>query len=226
MKKVIRFILFIFFFIPLKILFPAKVIGRGNIPKGQKYMTVSNHLHFLDSVLLWFYLPGFKHFLAKKELGEKRFARGFLSMLGAIFIDREKPDLRAIKVSVAALKKSPLAVFPEGTRNKADESLQAVKGGAAMIAAKADVPIMPVIIHHRTKLFRKNYMYFAPAFNLPYGSKDRFGSDALRACTDLLTEEMSYSKELLNIAVANHKPEKKRLKAQLKEAKRNFKREK
>ena len=198
-------------------------MGKNNIPKGQNYLTMSNHLHWFDILLLWVYLPRFKFFLAKKELGAKRFNRGLLKLMGAVFIDRHKPDIKGIKNAVAALKKAPMTLFPEGTRNKDDNSLQAVKGGAAMIAAKADVPLVSLIIDHKQRLFRRNYFYISPHFNLPYSSKDRFDSSALKECTEIITQEMIYAREFMDMARNFNKKEFKQLKRQEKAARKSGK---
>ena len=42
-------------------------------------------------------------------------------------------------------------VFPEGTRNKTDEIFLPFKSGAAMIAHRAGVPIIPVALHPKNK---------------------------------------------------------------------------
>ena len=48
-----------------------------------------------------------------------------------------------------------LAIFPEGTRNKVNNELQPLKPGAGMLAFKAKVPIVPVIIDKKAHVFRK-----------------------------------------------------------------------
>ena len=220
--RIFRKVIFILAFIPFRLFWPVKLIGKNNLPqKGQYFLAMSNHLHWFDILLLWVYLPGFKFFLAKKELSEKRFNRRLLNLFGATYIDRNKPDIKGIKSAVAKLKTAPLTVFPEGTRNKDDTSLQQVKGGAAMIAVKADVPLVPLIISHKQKIFRKNYFYIAPYVDLPYTSKDRFDSDALKQCTDIITIEMTYAREFMDAALRFDKKAYKRLKKEERQARRS-----
>ncbi|MCL2822304.1 MAG: 1-acyl-sn-glycerol-3-phosphate acyltransferase [Firmicutes bacterium] len=195
MKKILRAFLVFLVFVPTKIIFPVKVYGKNNLPKKQTYVAISNHMHWLDIFYIWFYLPKFSCFLAKKEFKKKPLTSLILRILGAIFIDRQKPDLKAVKQSVKALKKSSLVIFPEGTRNKNDENLQSIKGGAAMIAAKADTQIVPIVIGHRPKAFKKNFIYISAPVFLPVTSADRFNSDALKICTDILSVEMTYAKD-------------------------------
>jgi len=208
--RVFRIIIKILAFIPFGlIMYPVRIIGKGNLPKGN-YLVLSNHLHWLDILVLWYHLPRFKYFLAKKELAKKRFNRFVLWLFAAKFIDRHKPDLKGIREAVAALKDAPMIVFPEGTRNRDDTSLQAVKGGSAMIAVKADVPIVPVIINKRSKMFRRSYIYIAPPATLPYTSKDRFDSAAMAECTQIITDEMTYAREFMDIAAPSSQKRKER----------------
>ena len=52
---------------PMKLLFPAKVIGYENLPVPQKVITVSNHLSMIDIILVGVNVYGYRHFVAKKE---------------------------------------------------------------------------------------------------------------------------------------------------------------
>lgn len=188
----------IIFFIPLRIIFPCSVVGKSRIPKKKTYITVTNHLSTKDVIMLGLYLPGFRYFLAKKELAKNKSARFWLKMFGAVYIDRQGLDLKAIKTCISCLKNAPLAIFPEGTRNQTDENLQAVKGGASMIAVKAGVDIYPVMLHHRVRAFRRNYVLIGENVALPYTKEDRFNAEAMGICTGMLVESMNQNKELLN----------------------------
>lgn len=192
----------ILFYIPLRIIFPVKVIGKKNLPKGITYITISNHLNAVDVILLGLYLPGFRYFLGKKELGKNKIVRFFLKMLGIIFIDRQGIGLSGIKASINCLKKAPLAIFPEGTRNRINEEVQEIKGGAAMIAVKAGVDMYPVMIHHKTKAFRRNYLFVCPKIELPYTKNDKFNAEALQKCTEIISERMNYYKNFLDKLVS------------------------
>jgi len=192
----------IIFFIPLRIIFPFRLIGKARLPKKRTYVTVTNHLAARDVIILGLYLPGFRYFLAKKELAKRRFIRFWLRMFGAVYIDRQGLDLRGIKECINCLKNAPLAIFPEGTRNNVSEEIQEVKGGAAMIAVKAGVDVVPVIIHHRLKAFRRNFIYVGEKVELPYAKNDRFNTEAMSVCTALMTESMGESKATLCRLVA------------------------
>ena len=97
--------------------------------------------------------------MAKKELFTPKIKGFFIGHLGGYKVDRGGADLGAIKTSLKLLKnKKNLAIFPEGTRNKARDidGLLEIHNGAVMIAQKAGVPIVPVVIEKRPKIFRRN----------------------------------------------------------------------
>lgn len=209
-------------FLPFRILFPVKVIGKENLPKG-RFVSVSNHLTGYDVILVWANVPRFKRFLAKNEFQKNPFSRFLFWVLGAIFIDRQKIDMKAMKKSIAVAKKQCLTIFPEGTRNRENDQLQQIKGGAAMIAVKADSVIVPIMIHHRTRVFKKNYIFIAPSIKLPYGSGDRFNNEAMQTCSQIIAAEMADAKDFLDNALKSHdKQELKRLNNEFKSRKKEY----
>ena len=52
-----------------------------------------------------------------------------------------------------------ITIFPEGTRNKSGENLQELKSGAALFALKGRASVVPIILLHKQRVFRRNYMY-------------------------------------------------------------------
>lgn len=149
-------------YIPFKLIFPIKVLGKKNL-KNQKegQLLACNHYSNLDVWVLqvfFFKRVWLRKFLAKKELGNNCFSRTLVGGLGAIFIDRNGLDLKAMKEVLAELKKGKnIIIFPEGTRNKTQsENLQDIKSGVVFFADRAKCNIVPMIIKHRIKPFRKN----------------------------------------------------------------------
>jgi 1-acyl-sn-glycerol-3-phosphate acyltransferase len=88
--------------------------------------------------------------MAKEELfkGNPVFAV-IIRALGAFPVVRGARDGTAIERSVEQLAKGRiLVIFPEGTRSK-DGTIAKAKSGVALIAAKANVPVLPVCIMYR-----------------------------------------------------------------------------
>lgn len=218
---------------PMKLLFQAKVIGYENMPVPQKVITVSNHLSMIDIILVGVNVYGYRHFVAKKELEKVGFMRWLMKNADAITIDRGKADLSAIKKILTVLRKGEgLSIFPEGTRNKDDETLQEVKTGSAMFALKGNAPIVPVMIHHKQKLFCRNYVYIAPMFTLDEFAQGKVDNATIEKAAEKIEQEMKKAQDYLNDYVANKrwkeekrkiKQDKKAYKLRLKELKQTIK---
>ena len=75
----------------------------------------------------------------------------------AIPVSRDGQDAKAIMMALRYLKKGEkISMFPEGTRNKTkDIELLPLKGGAALFAIKAKVPVYPVMCLRKTRPFHR-----------------------------------------------------------------------
>lgn len=95
------------------------------------------------------------HFLAKYELFQYPILRWALPRIHAIPLRRGKPDRSALRVAIERARSGAiLGIFPEGTRSD-DGQLQALRGGAALIAMHAGVPIVPVAVSGSWELWPK-----------------------------------------------------------------------
>lgn len=140
------------------LLYRIKVTGRENIPKGAA-MLCANHTSMLDPVLIAVGItPKHKlNFMSKKEIFENKLLGAFFRAVGAFPVDRDAADLATIRTSISILKNGgKLLIFPEGTRMKgARMEASEVKTGVAMIAMRADVPIVPIYLSSEQKMFHK-----------------------------------------------------------------------
>ncbi len=92
--------------------FPSKFYGINNLPK-EKALIVCNHFSALDPCFMYKYYKNGIYFLTKKEACEKKVASKFLSAFGAIPIDRENNDVRAMMTAIKVLKENnKLVIFP------------------------------------------------------------------------------------------------------------------
>jgi len=188
---------------PFKLLYPTTVVGRHNFVKG-KSITVSNHLKWTDVFLIYLYLPGFRHMLGKKELGKNKFVNFLCKKLEVILVDRGSTDLSSIRTIVNYLKNGEvISLFPEGTRNKMDDDIKAVKSGAVMFALKADAVLSPIMIYSHSKLFKRNYMYIGKPFDFSEYKGIRTTPEILNEGADKLSNIMKQNKNFLDNAVNN-----------------------
>lgn len=121
------------------------IIGIENIPKTGGYIIASNHLGRLDVLLVYKIMQRKDIIMAVAEKYQKYwFFRLAAKALDAIFIDRFNVDFRTMRKIIKRLQTGEILVIaPEGTRSKA-ESLQEGKPGAAYLAEKAKLPVIPV----------------------------------------------------------------------------------
>ena len=204
-----------FLYVPVKLVFPVKVIGRENIPLPSKVITVSNHLSGVDIALVAINVKGFRHIIAKKELTKSKVFAKLMDWAGAIPVDRGTADLSAVRKVMDALKNGEgITIFPEGTRNKTGENLQELKSGAALFALKGKASVVPIIL-------RRNYMYVGKPFSVETFAEGRIDSIAVENASRKIGEEMQRAKDYLEDYVSNNRA--RELKLEKKAAKKRFK---
>lgn len=145
----------------IKFLFQIKTSGKENEPPHGPYIICSNHISFADVILIGAVIKQPVRFLAKAELFKIPVLGAFFKAMGAFPIKRGTADVGAIKNSIKLLSENEIvAVFIQGTRCPGKElSETETKSGAAMIAYRAGVPVLPIYIdakNNKLKLFRRN----------------------------------------------------------------------
>lgn len=182
--------------LPIRMLFPTKIIGKKNIPKGACIIS-SNHTSNMDAVMLAVKTWEKKYYLAKKELFKNKLFGFILKKCGAVKIDRQANDVTAIKNCLKILKNNKkLVIFPEGTRvHNENMELGEIKHGVAMFAIKAKVPIVPMFITKTPKIFRRNRIYIGEPFTLEefYGKK--LTEEELKSAGEIVTAKMQEIRE-------------------------------
>lgn len=156
-----------------RIMYRIKVDGLENYPVDQAKILCPNHINLHDPVVIGAFLPDYIFFMAKKQTFKYKIFNWFLYYCGGFPVDRDGADVGAIKTSLKILKSgSGLLIFAEGTRNKTNEPLEA-KPGVAMLAAKAQVPIVPVSVDSTYKLFSTIHITIHPPVYLEhlYGTR-------------------------------------------------------
>ena len=141
-------------------LWRIRVEGAENERPGVSYLICANHQSMLDPVLLGAAIRHNPKYMAKAELLKVPLVGSLVKALGAYPIDRGGSDVSAIKKTIALLKEGESVImFPQGTRYKGvDPKTTKIKFGCAMIARRAEVPVLPLYIEvkdHRVRLFRR-----------------------------------------------------------------------
>jgi 1-acyl-sn-glycerol-3-phosphate acyltransferase len=124
-----------------------KVIGAENLPLTGPLIIASNHLNDTDPGILATRIDRVLVFMTKVELFKVPVLAQFLRAYGAFPVRRGEADLAALRLSSAALAEGKaLVIFPEGTREGPPELLAKAHPGAALLALRHDVPVIPVAI--------------------------------------------------------------------------------
>lgn len=143
----VRYQLFRRFMIILgRLLFGFTVHGAEKVPAKGALIVAANHRRYVDPVLICMALPRRIQWMGKKELFVFPFDR-FFYFIGTFPVDRQKGGRAAIKAALGLLKAGwVLGIFPEGTRRKDYDPDHAPKSGVGMLAARANTPILPVLV--------------------------------------------------------------------------------
>mgnify|MGYP006125942167 FL=1 len=140
-----------------------KVSGVDKVDTSQSYVVISNHPSTLDIFSHITALPVSIRFLTKTELFRIPLLSRVLKILGLPRIDRKKTRTNLPKINDSIQKvidnNNSIMIFPEGTRSN-QKALLPFKKGAAHIAKKFNLPIIPVVTHNAQNLMIKGSLWF------------------------------------------------------------------
>ena len=142
-----------------RVIYRPRVIGLENIPATGPVILASNHLSFVDSMVIPMVVPRRVAFLAKSEYFTGTGVKGTLTRwwfngFGMVPVDRD--DSRAAQVSLdKALEilgeAGAFGIYPEGTRSR-DGRLYRGRTGVAFLAMTSGAPVVPVALTGTEKL--------------------------------------------------------------------------
>ena len=129
------------------------VVGKHNIPKKGSVLIVSNHTANLDPAILAVMLPRTINFVGKTELFKSKITAFFMKGLHVIPIRRLSLDRKGlVRIFEAIEQGKVIGFFPEGTRS-GPSGLKKGNQGAAYIASKSGVSVIPVGISGTSKIY-------------------------------------------------------------------------
>ena len=128
----------------------VRVEGLEKLDPRANYVFVSNHSSYLDIPAILSRLPYQFRFFAKKSLYQIPFLGWHLRWAGHIPVDRGNARASLKSMSEGARRvaqaRVSMLIFPEGGRSRPEQGLREFKEGAAYIAIKAGVPLVPVAL--------------------------------------------------------------------------------
>lgn len=166
----------------------ATITGLDNFPRKGPGLIVVNHLGDADVALGLAGIPVLADAMATIDLFDYPVLGKILHAYGVIWVHRGKPDRKALRMALNALKDGRfLALAPEG-RQSLTGSLEPGTGGAAYIATHADVPVIPVTftgtqdsnVYGNVRRWKRGVvtMTIGPPFYLEKGQDRRKAIDA------------------------------------------------
>jgi 1-acyl-sn-glycerol-3-phosphate acyltransferase len=159
----------------------AKVEGLEKIAPDASYVFASNHLSYMDTPVVLANIPVQFRFLAKRGLFQIPLLGTHLARAGHIPVPRDDARAAVKTMTTAAQiireRGISLLIFPEAGRSQTGE-LAAFKEGAAYIAIRAGVPLVPIALKGTREI-------------LPYGSGQvRSGSVIMRIGDPIPTDQL------------------------------------
>ena len=141
-----RLISYLLVFPVYRLLFRGRTADNANVPMEGALVVVANHGSHLDPPLLGHALGRPVAFMAKAELFRVPLLGPIIRACGAYPVARGASDREAIRTATDRLEQGwATGVFLDGTR-QADGRVNDPQPGAALLAARAGAPLLPVAI--------------------------------------------------------------------------------
>lgn len=167
-RHILKFLNFLrVIFIPgYFLLKPFRYFGDRKVKDGACVYVV-NHYTIFDVVYPASTTWESIHIVAKREVVDAPILGTLARAVKVIPVNRDGNDVRALLDCFKVLKNGEkIVIFPEGTRNKTNEEMLPFKHGAAMMAIRAKVPVVPVVIYKKPRLFRCAHILMGEPFEL------------------------------------------------------------
>jgi 1-acyl-sn-glycerol-3-phosphate acyltransferase len=177
----------------------TKVVGKHNIPSTGAFLLAPIHRSNIDTPLAAAVTRRRLRFMGKDTIWKIKPIGWIISALGAFPVTRGTADREALKRCVAVLEAGePLVLFPEGTR-QSGPIVQPLFDGAAYVAVKAGVPIIPVgiggsegVMPKGSKMIypRKCVVVVGEPILAPLDASGKVPRSAVKDVTEMLSQEL------------------------------------
>ena len=169
---------------------PFRYYGNKKVKDGA-CLYICNHYGIWDVVYPAMTTSEGMHFVAKKQVFEMPIIGAIAKKVKAISVNRDHKDVRGLLDCFKCLKNGEkICIFPEGTRNKTDAELLPFQPGAAMMAIRCKVPIVPIMIYERPKLFKTTHILVGDPFELNEYYDKKLSEEEIQTADNKLYEIM------------------------------------
>ncbi len=162
-------------------IYRIKTQGRNNIPKEGGALLVSNHVSFIDALLIMAVCPRPIRFIVFKDIYEKKGLHFFLKIMRAIPVSsaqRPRELLTSLKEAAKALQNGELVcIFAEGEITRTGMMLP-VRRGYEYILKETPAPVIPICLHGvwgSIFSFKGHKFFWKMPSQLPYHLRIHFG---------------------------------------------------
>lgn len=174
----------------------VRIEGREKLPATGGYVLAPSHRSMMDIPFAAWVSRRPLRYMGKASLFEIPVAKWFFRRLGGFAVARDGTDRKALRDSIGMLQAGDvLLVYPEGTRQNGPK-IQPLQPGAAYLALRAGVPIVPVGLAGTEEILRAHRIKF-PRFHKvvmvvgdPVVTPARSGGVVPRDQVDALTERL------------------------------------
>jgi len=139
-----------------------RVEGKENVPKTGAFVVAPIHRSYVDTPITASITRRRLRFMAKDSMWNPRWFGWLVSSVGGFPVTRGTTDLEALRHCFELLGAGePLVMFPEGER-KSGPIVHPLFEGAAYVAARANVPIVPVGIGGSERVMPRGAKWIYP----------------------------------------------------------------
>ncbi len=136
-----------------RVVWRPRIEGLEQVPHTGAVIIASNHLSFIDSVVIPLAVPRRVRFLAKAEYFTGRGLRGravalFFRLIDAVPVERtgNRDSMRSLESALQVLRDGQaFGIYPEGTRSR-DGRLYRGRTGVGWLALTSGAPVVPVAV--------------------------------------------------------------------------------
>ena len=134
-------------------------IGEERIPNDTAVLYVPNHRSYFDILLTYVRVPRPTGYVSKLEMKKYPLLSNWMRTVHCLFVDGKdvKEGMKTILAAVEKVKSGiSITIFPEGTRNRVEDTFLPFHAGSMKIAEKSNCPIIPVAIVNAAEMFENH----------------------------------------------------------------------
>lgn len=136
------------------------ILGEENVPKDIPVLYIGNHRSYFDILLTYTRVPRPTGYVAKVQMKKIPLLNIWMKNLHCLFLDREnlKEGMKTILTAIETVQSGiSVCIFPEGTRNKQNDTFLPFHQGSFKIAEKSNCPIIPIAINNAAGILEDHF---------------------------------------------------------------------